>query len=68
MVNKENPMQGEAFHIYDRSTSTLTLFSGEIKVIESNHLNNESYLFDVKEKAIAEGFINQNDYICEWVV
>lgn len=68
MVNKENPMQGETFHIYDRSTSTLTLFSGEIKVIESNHLNNESYLFDVKEKAIAEGFINQNDYICEWVV
>lgn len=61
-------MQGETFHIYDRSTSTLTLFSGEIKVIESNHLNNESYLFDVKEKAIAEGFINQNDYICEWVV
>ncbi len=61
-------MQNLIFHIYDKSTSTLTLFSGEIKVIESNHLNNDSYLSDVKKKAMAEGFIKQNDYICEWVV
>ena len=57
-----------AFHIFDKSTSTLTLFTGEIKQIDVNHLDKSDYLSAVKQKAISSGLIGESDFVCEWHV
>ncbi|GGF12128.1 hypothetical protein [Pseudoalteromonas gelatinilytica] len=57
-----------AFHIFDKSTSTLTLFTGEIKQIDVNHLDKSDYLSAVKQKAISSGLIGESDFVCEWDV
>ena len=69
ITNKEKPMfEDTAFHIFDKSTSTLTLFSGEIKQIDVNHLDKTDYLSAVKQKAISSGLIGESDFVCEWDV
>ena len=46
----------------------LTLFTGEIKQIDVNHLDKPDYLSAVKQKAISSGLIGESDFVCEWDV
>lgn len=59
-------MQNLSIHIYEKSLSTLTLFSGETVRLDVDHLSNPNYLQEVKKQALINGLIKEPDFVVEW--
>lgn len=59
-------MQKLSIHIYEKSLSILTLFSGETVRLDVDHLSNPNYLQEVKKQALINGLIKEPDFVVEW--